>query len=409
MPGSRLWVLQEATAARTNTCLYGSAAIELSTVLTVALWIEHKYNHLPMSLYMTDGVKDGIELWEFVDSEHGEFRQGTSVGEALRIAQGLQTAQAEDKVFGILGLLKCVRSNSEGAIPKLLQPDYRKGFAAVYRDAARFALHENVTELDEVLGCIMHRSREELDDINHLSWVPRWDRPTNSSLDTAPIPVGKGRSACDEVSFPGDPATGTDPDTLYLHGILFSSAEQVAPLFDFRNDDVVHNQEWQRVVLEIINKCNRTDDDGMDRMLSTVLVAESSPDSRYADKLRTAAFQTCWAFVTEHGRLPKAADLTDHDTHSAHTAEEFAVDFFQACDQRRIFRTVNGRPGVGPKVMEGGDLITVLYGCQAAYVLRQYGEYYRIVGDCYVYGIMQGQAVREHKELGRSSTVFSIR
>lgn len=403
--------MQEAAVATTNTCLYGSTAIELLTVLTVALWIEHKYRHLPRSLYSTDGVKNGIELWEFIDARHGTAKEGTSVGEALRIAKGLQAAQAEDKVFGILGLLECLRGTTAGTVPALLQPDYRKGCLAVYRDAARYALHEDVSALDEVLGGIHHRSREELEDIHHLSWVPRWNRPMDPTLDTGSLLVGHGHvSASGGKLFPGHLVTVTDHDTLLLSGILVTTAEQTTPVFESVGDDVEYNREWQKAVLRLSNRCGNLEDENTDKVLSMVLVAAgASSDSEPADKSSIDAFRNCWGFLTKHGRLPDIADLTDQDAQSVRLAVDFGVEFSQVCDQRRIFRTANGRLGVGPKIMESGDIIAVLYGCQVPYVLREYGEYHRIVGECYVYGMMQGEAVREHQDLNRLDFVFSIR
>jgi len=60
----------------------------------------------------------------------------------------------------------------------------------------------------------------------------------------------------------------------------------------------------------------------------------------------------------------------------------------------RIMRTRNGYIGTGPRWMEEGDLLCVLYGGQTPFVLRReaWGNY-RFIGDCYVQGIMDGEAL----------------
>jgi hypothetical protein len=60
----------------------------------------------------------------------------------------------------------------------------------------------------------------------------------------------------------------------------------------------------------------------------------------------------------------------------------------------KILRTKSGYIGTGPRYMEEGDLICVLYGGQTPFVLRReaWGNY-RFIGDCYIHGIMNGEAL----------------
>jgi hypothetical protein len=43
----------------------------------------------------------------------------------------------------------------------------------------------------------------------------------------------------------------------------------------------------------------------------------------------------------------------------------------------------------------GGDVIALLRGGQTPFVLRLIGDYYELVGPCYVLGIMDGEAFPE--------------
>jgi hypothetical protein len=60
----------------------------------------------------------------------------------------------------------------------------------------------------------------------------------------------------------------------------------------------------------------------------------------------------------------------------------------------KIFRTRTGYIGTAPRFVEEGDLICILYGGQTPFVLRReaWGNY-RFIGDCYVHGIMDGEAL----------------
>ena len=46
-----------------------------------------------------------------------------------------------------------------------------------------------------------------------------------------------------------------------------------------------------------------------------------------------------------------------------------------------------------------GDLVCVLFGCSVPVVLRKrIGEEYQFVGECYIHGLMDGEAIRAWKE-----------
>ncbi|KAL7781850.1 hypothetical protein V8C37DRAFT_398096 [Trichoderma ceciliae] len=50
-----------------------------------------------------------------------------------------------------------------------------------------------------------------------------------------------------------------------------------------------------------------------------------------------------------------------------------------------------------------GDLITILDSCRVPIVLRQFGMSFRVVGDCYVHGIMYGEAINSGGIIASSS------
>ncbi|OCK72944.1 hypothetical protein K432DRAFT_273065, partial [Lepidopterella palustris CBS 459.81] len=67
---------------------------------------------------------------------------------------------------------------------------------------------------------------------------------------------------------------------------------------------------------------------------------------------------------------------------------------------RRVCRTADGRLGVVPATTQIGDEIFVIRGMQTPYVLHAAPAenstddvWYRIVGECYIDGIMEGQAI----------------
>jgi hypothetical protein len=57
---------------------------------------------------------------------------------------------------------------------------------------------------------------------------------------------------------------------------------------------------------------------------------------------------------------------------------------------RRIGVTESGRIGSFHQNSEPGDKIVIFEGCSMPFVLRNEGQFYRIVGSCYVDGLMYG-------------------
>lgn len=74
----------------------------------------------------------------------------------------------------------------------------------------------------------------------------------------------------------------------------------------------------------------------------------------------------------------------------------FIASFRQATMNRRFFITEEGLMGLGPRLIEPGDLVCVLLGSRVPFVLRRKvdGDRYVLVGECYCHGVMDGEAVR---------------
>jgi hypothetical protein len=73
--------------------------------------------------------------------------------------------------------------------------------------------------------------------------------------------------------------------------------------------------------------------------------------------------------------------------------ESFYDEAEIVCTGRRFFHTADGHFGLGPACMREGDIVAVLFGGHAPYVLRPCGRSYIYMGQAYVDEIMDGQLV----------------
>lgn len=64
---------------------------------------------------------------------------------------------------------------------------------------------------------------------------------------------------------------------------------------------------------------------------------------------------------------------------------------------RRMFRTETGYIGIGPRDMQVGDLVALFAGSKVPLVVRNRDVLLELVGDCYLHGVMAGEAFDERK------------
>ncbi|KAH6714494.1 hypothetical protein BKA61DRAFT_673814 [Leptodontidium sp. MPI-SDFR-AT-0119] len=94
------------------------------------------------------------------------------------------------------------------------------------------------------------------------------------------------------------------------------------------------------------------------------------------------------------------ADALEHDF-----TEVYAC-FDRTCQKRRFIITEKGYMGWAPDNIHGsvrdqtmgGDLIAILLGCSTPVVIRPNGDYFKVIGEAYVQGIMEGEAMDFLKE-----------
>ncbi|KAF4995417.1 hypothetical protein FGRMN_5201 [Fusarium graminum] len=116
---------------------------------------------------------------------------------------------------------------------------------------------------------------------------------------------------------------------------------------------------------------------------------EGVPDSVWLQKAArfiVAALGTSGDVAEDVRR--EAAKLSSEDEH-----EKWSRWATSASDGRVFARTARGYYVLGPSVLEEGDIICVVLGCKVPFCLRRIGARYVLVGECYVHGLMKGEAM----------------
>jgi hypothetical protein len=63
---------------------------------------------------------------------------------------------------------------------------------------------------------------------------------------------------------------------------------------------------------------------------------------------------------------------------------------------RRLFKTTKGYIGIGPCSLQKGDAVALFKGGMVPLVIRSLRDKWELIGDCYVHGIMHGEAYSAH-------------
>jgi hypothetical protein len=97
--------------------------------------------------------------------------------------------------------------------------------------------------------------------------------------------------------------------------------------------------------------------------------------------------------------------------HQHEAVDRFQMQLDVSLAGRRIFITTDGHVGFAPHYVKEGDIICVLYGGDTPYVLRPLpnGDDYFFLGECYVYGMMDGEAMPTDENRERKSRWFRLR
>jgi hypothetical protein len=67
----------------------------------------------------------------------------------------------------------------------------------------------------------------------------------------------------------------------------------------------------------------------------------------------------------------------------------------RATSGRRILVTEKGYIGLGPKCAREGDRVAILLGGSTSFVLRGINEHWKVLGNCYMHGAMDGEFVKD--------------
>ena len=88
--------------------------------------------------------------------------------------------------------------------------------------------------------------------------------------------------------------------------------------------------------------------------------------------------------------------------------ERYEALFRNFCFDRAFVTSSQGRMGIAPSNTQVGDTILIIPGGGVPYIARPLGQYWSFVGESYIDGLMEGQALQTYNGPPMPKQLFSF-
>jgi hypothetical protein len=388
---NRIWVVQESVLPATATLLYGAVQLPWSLFARAAVTVAaHAATCCARAVADTHRVFAARVL--AIEDARARWRSDTTLT-LLSLANQFRSRDAtdpRDKVFALVGLVR----DWGGAAPFVA--DYDLSLYAVYRDVVEHAVRRAGTWEVLVGSGGIGTGRSDLP-----SWMPNWQQPFEEGGMERVRRAGMYNASAGRppvVKFPTQEkdvilrVAGIKVDRVLLRGEAMERTDDAGIIATFhawttlleevwsgragirrRGTMFVHPQQsyyWRAICVDTLHH----------------LADQGGVEHGRTKSSRSEGF---------YSRLPGNASVHD-------SVPEFDRSVRTATLGRAFFVIEEGRFGLGPSTLAVGDDICVLLGGTVPFVLRPkpmrrlpgQAEIYLLVGDCYVHGIMDGEAMK---------------
>lgn len=443
----RTWVIQEAVLAPRAQIMCGSQAIPWAKFWRVLMALKH-HTQVLNGESMLD-VLHGLDLIASTrQAHHSSFmmpdiwlyrrlkfwlwygepilddrtKDDPKLLDLVVEARSFLCKDPRDKIFGMLGLTR------QNIVDKYLAPDYTIPVEDVFRKFVLWDIFHNHSL--RALGSSSDKAGREY---SFPSWVPSFDRLNlHYSLsgrrirDNLNASFGSSIQAWTSSQDTVLHVKGRVVDTLHIVGENEAEMPSENNKTDVSSTYILHKAMIQEAIAIWLAATKRsTQGQGPVPYVEEILAITQADNEGLAHVpinwepfLRTLVFdrtgtgrrlhQKSLGGVASLVRLSLLGHCTPEwylQNHGA-TAATAYTSFLSLTQSRRFAGTNTGLTGYVPTGATKGDLVCIVYGANVPIILRRQGENrYTLVGECYMHGIMDGEAV---KRVEGEDAIFNI-
>ncbi|KAK1715446.1 HET domain-containing protein [Colletotrichum acutatum] len=414
---SRIWVVQEvALSPQDPIFLHGEQYFPWSHFGWAAAWLRKngymRLSQVPEQLRNIDtmaNLQRAQTLWP--------------LDALVSITQvKFNATDQRDKIYGLMGLAR--ECQDLATIPPELRPDYQIGVTDVYLRVGRYMLEQGqslafLTRARCVDGSITRRQREKSLDIP--SWCPDWSDFENPNEGIATslswVHAGdKSRPAILGFLEQFSAASGLeleirhedDPRVLSLVGIKVSTVEVAVPFGVNPSRKVDPEQpfteQMTRILSEALKVLKKNPIPTWTRQfVSATTVEQHSFVGRDWEQSVADGAAYIHHLLLNEVSLSSLCVEQSGDPNALSVLQQLssggAADYYKSLVHnygfdRAFLVTADGRMGIGPSNIRQGDAVVVLAGGDVPYCVRKEGDYWLLVGESCVQGLMKGEATK---------------
>jgi hypothetical protein len=410
----RLWVVQEVFNAQNIVVYCGERTVPWSVckLASKAFWY-HKTDldrHFPRGLSVEAQKEYSLSQVLGYQGPNSIPDAGVIKGlgdypllEVMCICRRKLSADARDKVFGILGVL-----------PEALRRDFPVNYSLSVKEVYVGVVDSilfTTQRLDVICESIHYPPYTS--SANLPTWCPDWSYVTETTGIGHLVRFSASGSTIAKYKFLDEPRRrqlqihAIYLDTVSAHGIAVGTVCTTA-------DYLMAFLHWRAVLLDIACEegesasATREKEDAFCRTLCLDQVPQAWNSG---DGWLKVTYHVFASLISE--RLPKLRldrelkNYMDEDIGiAAEERRSFLHQYFKRMIGRCFCLTEKGHMGLGTGFMTAGDIIVVPYGCSTPVILRPEGRHgeFRFVGDVYIHGFMKGEALelsdRKQREQG---------
>ncbi|KAJ3532662.1 hypothetical protein NM208_g8335 [Fusarium decemcellulare] len=378
----RLWVVQEIFSARKVTIFCGNSAHPWQMYLEASKLLRACKVDLMRGFHLEQGRQALSKRWvTYVDclvsfgpstlqSLHSLHQAGRAdLFSCLLLCAGKLCRDPRDKLYALLGILS-ENDRSQFKVNYKLDPRH------VYTDIVDYVITK--TGNLDVICCASNPVLAE--NIHMLpSWVPDWSHASSWRRPLIWTLNGCVNAARDTKA----------PSYLFSRRRKLSIMGIVLGTADFVGYGLEHAPSTSAYLMAFLQCCTSADVIGRTYQVFTRLLSERYEAFKPDETMQRYARATPELSVDEISQA-----LEDY--------------FKTAMKGRKFLVTASGLLCLASDNTSANDIICVGLGCSSPIVLRQHGEEFEIVGDCYVDGYMDGRALDEETSGSREKREFVL-
>ncbi|EXJ66070.1 uncharacterized protein A1O5_10684 [Cladophialophora psammophila CBS 110553] len=399
----RVWIVQEVILASQLTLVCGDDRIPWRQFYEAAKYCDDQASDSQLSVvFPKNGHQTAIvSLGEFKTSyEEGGPEARQDLHTLLRVFKLTESTSRRDKLFALLSLAK-------DGTTKGFSPDYKSRFKDVVLQYAKVFVEEQGRGIDLLYQARLSATPGKS---SLPSWIPSWASPTaypetmSNWTGAGHFRAGTDKTAEMQISEDILSVRGQVVDSVAKIGKWTSTTDMrryLGEIFAFIDDLRVdtaeerQNLKW-KVPIGAATKPTKGDwgDDAgraSFRAMADYLEFEEGQDDSWKREQRKIRVN-----ATNPLPLRQLEILLQQLWPYLNTAMDFAEILSPA-----VACTTRGqRVGIVPRTAHEEDVVAVFHGCAVPFLLRKrddgHNRHYQVVGECYVHGIMHGEALSAH-------------